>query len=269
MSKKTKRDIPKFIHPIIETHCHLDYLDNEELDTVLEKSQQHGIEKIITIAVSPDNLHRVIQLTESYDFVFGSQGVHPHDAKDFSELCLDKIKQNLQHQKILAVGEIGLDYFYEHSDRDIQKKVFEQQLQLAAEQAYPVVIHTRDADEDTQAILKNFSSSLKKKGVIHSFSSGKALAEFCLEEGYCLGFNGMTTFNKADNVREIIALCPIKKLLLETDSPYLTPVPYRGKKNAPFYLPFIAEKIAEIKSMEIEALLKQCYENSENLFFTQ
>lgn len=267
MSKKPKRDIPKFDYPIIETHCHLDYLEGEALGSVLEKSKDLGVEKIITIAVSPDNLEKVMTLTQSHENIFGSQGVHPHDADKFSDECLKQIQGNLPHQKVLAVGEIGLDYFYEHSDRDTQKRVFEQQLQLAADENYPVIIHTRDADEDTEAILKNFSNSLKSKGVIHSFSSGKHLAQFCLDDGYHLGFNGMVTFKNADNVRDVVDLCPIKQLLLETDSPYLTPAPYRGQKNAPYFLPFIAEKIAEIKNLDIEVLLKQCYQNSDNLFF--
>lgn len=267
MSKKPKRDIPIFDFPIIETHCHLDYLKQDVLEETLEKSKAHGIEKIITIAVSPDNLQKVLELTHKYPMIFGSQGVHPHDASKFDESCLAAISDGIEQKKILAVGEIGLDYFYEHSDRNTQKKVFEQQLQLAADKDYPVIIHTRDADEDTEAILKNFSNSLKQKGVIHSFSSGKALAEFCIDDGYHLGFNGMATFKNADNVREVVELCPIEKLLLETDSPYLTPVPYRGKENAPYYLPFIAEKVAEIKQLDINQVLKQCYHNSEALFW--
>ncbi len=267
MSKKPKREIPVFDFPIIETHCHLDYLKQDVLELTIEKSKAHNIEKIITIAVSPDNLEKVISLTETQEMIFGSQGVHPHDAKAFTSDCLNEIKSNLAKEKILAVGEIGLDYYYEHSDRETQKKVFEEQLQLAADSDYPIIVHTRDADDDTQAILKNFSSLLKRKGVIHSFSSGLELAEFCLQEGFHLGFNGMVTFKNADNVRAAVELCPINKLLLETDSPYLTPAPYRGIENSPYYLPFIAEKVAEVKTLELNEVLKQCYQNSEALFW--
>jgi len=267
MSKQQKRDIPLYQQALIETHCHLDYLKDDALENIVAKSQAAGIEKIITIAVSPDNLQTVLDITAKLACVFGSQGVHPHDASKFTADTLATISKNLSNPKILAVGEIGLDYYYEHSDRDIQKKVFEQQLQLAADTDYPVIIHTRDADEDTQSILKNFSSLLKRKGVIHSFTSSVQLAEFCLAEGFYLGFNGISTFPKADNVREVVALCPPDKILLETDAPYLTPIPYRGRENAPFYLAFIAENIAKIKTMEIEALLKQCYLNSEKLFW--
>lgn len=267
MSKKNKPDIPKFDVPIIETHCHLDYLKTDALNTVLERSQQQGIEKIITIAVSPDNLAKVRTLTKHHAMIYGSQGIHPHDTKLCNAETLTEIQQHSHDDKIVAIGEIGLDYYYEHSDREKQKQVFEQQLQIAADENKPIIVHTRDADEDTQAILLNFSPHLKRKGVIHSFSSGLSLAEFCLQEGFSLGFNGMVTFKNADNVRAAVELCPITQLLLETDAPYLTPVPYRGTENAPFYLPFIAEKIAEIKQLDIHSLLKHCYHNSQNLFW--
>ena len=169
--------------------------------------------------------------------------------------------------RLLAVGEIGLDYYYDHADRETQRRVFEQQLQIAVDLQLPVVIHTRDADEDTRAILANFSGKLPKGGVIHSFTSGMALAQYCLAEGFMLGFNGIATFNRADNVREVIAVTPPEQTLLETDAPYLTPVPYRGRPNASYYLPFIAEQVAETMQLEVEELLGQVYRNSQTLFF--
>jgi TatD DNase family protein len=165
------------------------------------------------------------------------------------------------------VGEIGLDYHYDHADRSVQRMVFEQQLQTAAELNLPVIIHTRDADADTRDILRNNSYSMARKGVIHSFTASMELAEFCLAEGFMLGFNGIITFNRAENVRQIVAATPVEQLLLETDAPYLTPVPYRGRPNAPYYLPLIAETVAAIKGLEVEKLLRQAYSNSANLFF--
>jgi len=150
----------------------------------------------------------------------------------------------------------------------VQRSVFEQQLQTAIELDLPVVIHTREADDDTRDILKNCSTSLARKGVIHSFTSSLALAEFCLAEGFMLGFNGITTFNSADNVRQVVAATPMTQLLLETDAPYLTPVPYRGRPNAPYYLPFIAETLAAIKEVDVEDLLQQAYCNSLDVFFS-
>jgi TatD DNase family protein len=267
MSKKKRRDIPRFDTPIIETHCHLDYLEGEQLDSTLEKSREVGVEKIITIAVSPDNLDKVLALTRIAPDVWGTQGIHPHEAGQYNPEVEARIRLGLQDERILAVGEIGLDYYYDHADRAVQRQVFEQQLQIAVDTGLPVVIHTRDADEDTRDILANFSDSLPRKGVIHSFTSGIALAEFCLDAGFMLGFNGIATFNRADNVREVIAATPVQQALLETDAPYLTPVPYRGRPNAPFYLPFIAEQVANTMGIEVEELLRQVYRNSQALFF--
>ncbi len=268
MSKKSRRDIPHFKTPIIETHCHLDYLDQAELEITLKKSRQVGIERIITIAVSAGNLDSVLRLAKSSANIWGTQGIHPHEADSYSSEIDAIIRENAGHNKILAVGEIGLDYFYDHADRAVQRSAFEQQLQTAIELDLPVVIHTRDADDDTKDILRNCSASLARKGVIHSFTSSLALAEFCLEEGFMLGFNGIATFNSADNVRQVVAATPMNQLLLETDAPYLTPVPYRGRPNAPYYLPFIAETLANIKKVDIEDLLQQAYRNSMDIFFS-
>lgn len=265
MSKKP--EIPVFNHPIIETHCHLDYLEGGALEGALNAAKAVNVERIITIGVSPDNLEAVMQLAQNHEQVWGTQGIHPHDAKDYSPSVDAQIRANALHPKMLAIGEIGLDYYYDHSDRVVQRQVFESQLQIAIDLNMPVVIHTRDADEDTQAILKNFVGLMKQRGVIHSFTSGKALAEYCLSEGFCLGFNGISTFKPAENVREIIGLTPIEQILFETDAPYLTPVPYRGQKNEPKYLPFIVEQVARVKGLEVEALLPQVWGNSLNTFW--
>jgi TatD DNase family protein len=267
MSKKKRRDIPRFQTPIIETHCHLDYLESSELAATLKKAEEVGIERIITIAVSVDNLSKVMQLTRSAANIWGTQGIHPHEAEAWNSDVAATVRESSNDPRILAIGEIGLDYFYDHADRKVQQAVFEEQLQIAVDQKLPVVIHTREADEDTRSILQNFSKSLSGNGVIHSFTSGLALAEFCVAEGFSLGFNGITTFNRADNVRDVVIATPIEKIVLETDAPYLTPVPYRGKANAPFYLPFIAETVANLKNCEIEPFLRQVYDNSDALFF--
>lgn len=269
---KTKRDIPNFQLPIIETHFHLDYLKEGSTEEILEKARAIGVERFMTIAVSPDNLEKVIALTENHDDVYGTLGIHPHDAELYTDETEAFIRQHLAPEnrspKLRAVGEIGLDYFYDNADRKIQRDVFERQLQIAVDFQLPVVIHTREADEDTQAILSNFAPLMSaNKGVIHSFTSGIDLARYCVGQGFNLGINGIVTFGKADNVREVVADTPLEKLLLETDSPFLTPMPYRGKENAPCYLPFIAEKIAEVKGLSVEAVLEQCYKNSLATFF--
>lgn len=268
MGKQKRRDIPRFDTAIIETHCHLDYLDDDQFGAAIERAVASGIEKLITIAVSPDNLSTVVSLTEADPRVWGTQGIHPHEASGFSDQVAELIVANLSNPRILAVGEIGLDYYYGHADRASQRDAFRAQLAIAADHNYPVVIHSREADDDTRAILGEFLPDLARRGVIHSFTSGRALAEFCLDAGFMLGFNGIVTFNSAQNVRDIVAITPLEQLLLETDSPYLTPVPYRGRPNEPCYLPFVAEKIAAIKDMPTEALLRQAYHNSQRLFFS-
>ncbi|MCL6416670.1 TatD family hydrolase [Aestuariirhabdus sp. Z084] len=266
MSKK-KPEIPRFDHPIIETHCHLDYLEEDQLEQLLEQSRDLGIERIVTIAVSADNLQKVLDLSRMSDRIWGTQGIHPHDAEQFNIDVEAQIIEQLDDPRMLAVGEIGLDYYYDHADRKIQRDVFERQLQIAVDKQLPVVIHTREADEDTRAILANFEQSLSRKGVIHSFTSGLELAQYCIGEGFKLGFNGIATFNKAENVREVVRSTPIEKIVLETDSPYLAPVPYRGRPNSPCYLPFIAQRIADELEVDINNLLKQAYHNSLELFF--
>tara|TARA_R110002110_G_scaffold406421_1_gene626405 strand:+ start:222151 stop:222972 length:822 start_codon:yes stop_codon:yes gene_type:complete len=269
MSSKKRRDIPVFQTPIIETHCHLDYLDEEQLASTLQRSAEVGIERIITIAVSPQNLDAVMQLTQVAPNIWGTQGIHPHEAAQYNAEVEAKLREQAAAERIVAVGEIGLDYYYDHADRSAQRDAFERQLQLAVDLDQPVVIHTREADDDTRDILANFSGSLRRKGVIHSFTSGMALAQYCLSEGFMLGFNGITTFNNAANVREVVAATPLGQTLLETDAPYLTPVPYRGRPNAPFYLPFIAERVAEVMAIPVEELLQQAYRNSLDLFFPE
>ena len=267
MGSKKRREIPVFEHPIIETHCHLDYLKDRPLEETLAEARRVNIERIITIAVSPDNLGRVRELSQAADFVYGTQGVHPHDAESYTDAAEAEIREHVVDDKMVAVGEIGLDYFYDNADREVQRQVFRRQLQIACDTNRPVVIHSRDADDDTIAILSEFEHSLTRRGVIHSFTSGPGLARYAITQGWCLGFNGISTFNKAENVRDIIRMTPIEQLLLETDSPFLTPVPYRGRENAPFYIPFVAEKVAEVKALALDEVLATTYQNSLRTFF--
>ncbi|MEO0973838.1 MAG: TatD family hydrolase [Pseudomonadota bacterium] len=264
---KARPEIPRFAHPLFETHCHLDYLDQEALRATIDRAREVGVDKIVTIAVSPDNLPTVLDLAKANEGIWCTQGVHPHEAEHYAAEVGATIRANAVQPEVVAVGEIGLDYYYDHADRAIQRQVFEAQLAIAVELDLPIVVHTRDADEDTRAILGNFSGQLRRKGVIHSFTSGLGLAEYCLNEGFCLGFNGIATFNRADNVRDVVAATPMEQLVIETDSPYLTPVPYRGTPNAPYFLPFVAEYLAKFRHVDVEAFLATVYENSERLFW--
>lgn len=268
MSKRTPKTVPLFHTPIIETHCHLDYLAQDTIADELQAITAAGVERIVTIAVSADNLTTVLDLCHQYENIWGTQGIHPHEASSWNPSVAQALAQGASHPKVVAIGEIGLDYYYEHASPQSQIAAFEAQLSLAAERDLPVVIHTREADADTRAVLENHASHLRKKGVIHSFTSSQALADYCLSEGFYLGFNGICTFKNADNVRAVIDATPIDQIVLETDAPYLTPVPYRGRVNSPRFLPLIAEQIAEIKSMPVEVLLTAVRRNSLALFFS-
>lgn len=251
---------------IIETHCHLDYLKALPFEELRAKIKEAGISKVITIGVDPENLDKVMDLAESNEEIYFTQGIHPHDSKDATDLEFNKIKLRSTHSKMVAVGEIGLDYHYNNSPIEIQRKVFETQLQIAVDFDLPVVIHTREADDDTKSILKNFSGKLKNKGVIHSFTSSLDLAEFVLAEGFYIGFNGIITFKNAQNVQDVVKITPSERILFETDSPFLTPMPHRGKENAPYYLPFVIKKISELKTIDEEELKTIVYQNSLNCF---
>ena len=234
------------IYKIIETHCHLDYLKDHPLEEILEVAKSQGVEKFLTIAVEPDNFDTVYELSQKYPEVYFTQGIHPHDAK--------------------LVGEIGLDYHYDNSPRDIQKQVFKKQLEIAIKLTKPVVIHSRDADEDTISILKHYAPLMKRKGVIHSFTSGENLARTAMDLGFYLGFNGIITFKNAGNVRDIVTLAPIEKILVETDSPFLAPIPFRGRENSPKNIPHIIEKIAEIKGLDPEQVANITFKNAMDCF---
>lgn len=254
--------------PIIETHFHLDYLKSFSQEEIIAKAKANNVERFITISVEPDNFDVVKELSEKFSEIYCTQGVHPHDAKLVTQDVLTKIRNAKNISKCVAIGEIGLDYHYDNSPRDKQLWAFEEQLQIAVDLNLPVVIHTREAEDDTLAILKNFSKSLKKKGVLHSFTSKPELAQWAIDDGYHLGFNGIITFKTADEVRATVDMTPLNQILLETDAPFLTPHPHRGVENSPYYLPLVAQKVAEVKKVEYETVLKTCYDNSIRLFFT-
>ena len=251
---------------MIETHCHLDYLKDRPLAETLILSKQAGVEKIITIAVSPDNLDSVLGIAANNPDIFCTQGIHPHDASKYNDEVEAKIIFNLTQQKVVAVGEIGLDYHYDNSPRQLQMDAFKRQLIIAINHQKPVVIHTREAEDDTVQILNELAPKLARKGVIHSFTSTPELAKTVLALGFHIGFNGIITFKNAQNVREIVELTPLDRILIETDSPFLAPIPHRGKENAPFNLPFVAAKIAEIKNISVDEVLRVTTENAKNLF---
>lgn len=249
---------------LIDTHCHLDYLKQNIVD-VLNQCQQVGVQKLISISVDGQNMKQVGELIQRHLQVYGTIGIHPHEAKSWNQDIEQYFRDHHHHPKIVGFGEFGLDYFYMHSTKIEQRMAFEKQLELAVQYKMPIVIHSRDAEQDTMDIIRPFLPELK--GVVfHSFSSSIPLAEFAIEHNCFLGFTGMVTFKNADNIRAALALAPLNKIVIETDAPYLAPVPHRGKENTSVFLPHIAQKIAELKKIPLNELEKKLWENTLNLF---
>jgi len=254
---------------LIDSHCHLNYKEYANLEEVKKKALEYGVDTFIAIGAS-DNINsctETVNIAEKNDNIFATVGFHPHDAELYNEKNEKQIIELLKSPKVVAIGEIGLDYYYEHSERKIQKEVFVKQLNLASKNKLPVVIHTRDAEEDTIEILEKFhQNNPNTKILFHCFSGTEKLANFGQKIGAFFSFSGIITFKKADDIREIAKNIPLEKILVETDSPYLTPVPYRGKKNHPAYVKIVAEKLAEIKNLDYETIEKTTRKNTVNFF---
>ncbi len=253
---------------LLDTHCHFDMLKKYTPIEIIEKAHEIGMHRFITIATQPENISLISSLVNKHPELYGSLGVHPHYSDKWSDdigpLILERARTNL---KIVAIGEMGLDYHYDYSSIKTQRKVFEKQLEIAVEAELPVVIHTREAEEDTLCILKNISSSLVKKGVLHSYTSNIKLANWALSNDFYIGFNGIISFKNAQNVRDVLMMTPLERILFETDAPFLSPIPFRGLENSSLYLPFIANEVAKIRNISPEILLPQVMLNSKNLFF--
>ena len=250
---------------MIDTHAHLDteVYDNDR-DEVFAKALESGVSNIIIPATEPNGFHNIIQLANSRKNLYYALGVHPHTANEYNEEVEQEIKTIAEtDDKLKAIGEIGLDYFYDFTPRDLQMKVFAKQLALAEALDLPVIIHNRESDKDLIAILEKFNNRIQF--VLHCFSSNINTANHAMELGAYFSFTGNITFKKFD-LSEVIELIPNDRIMLETDSPYMTPVPYRGKRNEPKYLNLIANKIAEIKKININEVIKMTTDNAKKLF---
>lgn len=253
---------------LVDSHCHLDGRDfSEDIDDVVQRAFNVGVTRLLTMGTRFSTVDEVISLTEKYPYVYGAIGVHPEYADEESAvLTTDTLCEKAKHKKIIAIGEIGLDYHYGTGTIAEQKKIFRMQLKTAKEIGLPVCIHARDADEDIASILRQESDNGALKGVIHCFSSGRKLAETALDLGFYLSATGIITFNKSESLREIFRDIPLDRLLLETDCPYLAPVPYRGRRNEPSFLLKTAEKLAVLKSVSFEKIAEVTTKNFLKLF---
>lgn len=251
---------------IFESHAHYDdEAFDEDRDSLLQSLKEHGIGYVVNVGASIRTTANTIALVEKYPFVYGAAGVHPSDTGELNEENFAWLKEQCAHPKIVAVGEIGLDYYWDEPDREIQKKWFDRQLQLAHEVHLPVIIHSREAAKDTLDMMKAAHAE-KLNGVIHCFSYAKEMAREYLDMGYYFGIGGVVTFNNAKKLKEAVEYIPIDNILLETDSPYLAPVPYRGKRNSSLNLSFVAKEIAQIKGMDYDEVVAITEKNAKKLF---
>ena len=248
----------------IDTHCHLDILESTPEESIIE-AKQAGVQRMVTIAVDEPSLDFVSSTVQKFPSVYGSVGFHPHDASKLTTSLLKKIRQLAEEQnKLIAIGEIGLDYHYMNSTAEIQQQAFRKQLQLSVELNLPVILHSREAETDTLKILQEFP--VPSLGVAHSFTSSIEMAKVLVDMGWYLGINGIVTFKNAEDLQEVVRWLPLEHLLLETDSPFLAPIPFRGKPNKPAHIPTIANFIAKLKKITLEELAQQTTANAERLF---
>lgn len=229
----------------IDTHCHVlnDYYD--DIDEIINKCKNNGVNKIIVSGCDIETNKEVLELVNKYDIIYGTIGFHPTELNDFKEEYFEFLEKNIMNEKIVGIGEIGLDYHYEDTDKNKQINVFTRQLEIAEKYNKPIVVHSRDSIQDTYNILSNY----KLKGSIHCFSGSVEMAKLFVKLGYKLGVGGIITYKNAKNIKEVVKNIDLSYILLETDSPYLSPEPYRGTKNDPSNIPIIAGAIADIRNV--------------------
>ncbi len=250
---------------VVDTHCHLDDPKfDEDRDQVIERALAAGVTRMVAIGTGngPPDLECGVRLAESHAFMYATVGVHPHDASKAGPETFRRLEELAGHPKVVGVGEIGLDYHYDFSPRDVQRAVFEQQLAIAAAAGLPVIIHTREAWEDTVDLLRR---QWRGGGIMHCFTGNAAQAREALDLGFHLSFGGVVTFPKAEEVREAARLTPDDRLLVETDCPYLAPVPHRGKRNEPAFVLDTLRRLAEVRGTTPERLAAQTWDNFERL----
>lgn len=243
---------------LIDTHCHLNYEDYDNLDEIIKN--MNGI--MIASGCNDKTNKEVLELVEKYDNVYGTLGIHPEEIDNITEDSYKFIEDNINNPKIVGIGEIGLDYYWVTDNKERQKEVFENQLKLAEKYNKTVVVHSRDSIQDTYDILKKY----KLNGTIHCFNSSLEMAREFIKSGYKIGVGGVVTFKNSKKLQEIVKELDIKDILIETDSPYLTPEPYRGKRNQPSNVYYVALKIAELKNISVDSVIEQTCENAKSQF---
>jgi TatD DNase family protein len=253
---------------LVDTHCHLNFnAFDEDRTEVLERARAAGVVALINPGTDLNDSRQIVALAETIPNLYAAVGFHPNDAADFDEMALAELRTLASYPKVVAVGEIGLDYYWDKAPRPLQWQVFEQQLALAKEVGKPVIIHQREAAADTMAVLRQWGAGQHHPGlVLHSFSGDRAMAEEALELGFYLGLSGPVTFKNARDLPEIVAAAPPERLLVETDAPFLAPHPFRGKRNEPAYVKLVAERVAALKGLSLVEMSHSLTENTIALF---
>ena len=251
---------------IFDTHAHYDdEAFQEDRDELLNSLSTHGIEAVVNVGASIQTTKNTLELMKKYPFVYGAVGVHPSETEELNDNLMDWLKHVSGEKKVVAIGEIGLDYYWKEPDPEIQKHWFVRQLQLAREVKLPVIIHSRDVAQDTLDIMKAEKAG-EIGGVIHCFSYGIEMAREYLNMGFYLGIGGVVTFNNGRKLKEVVEYMPLDRIVLETDCPYLSPVPNRGKRNSSLNLLYVAEAISQIKGISPEEVIKITNQNARNLY---
>lgn len=257
---------------VIDTHCHLNFDGyNQDRPAVLARAREASVHQIVIPAIDLATSREILRLCDQHDGLYAAIGTHPNSSLDFADSMLDTLRSLAAHPRVVAIGEIGLDYHWDNSPKPKQFEALEKQLEVAAELELPVIIHNREASEDVITILEQWSVSLPpslrdRPGVLHSFSAPIEIAERALQCGFFLGFTGPITYKNADQLRHIAATVPLDHILIETDGPFLTPVPHRGNRNEPAYLPLIVDRLAALKQVSFEVISQVTTKNARRLF---
>lgn len=252
--------------PIFDTHAHYDdEAFDEDRDALLAELPENEIARVVNVGASLASCGRTIELMNRYDYIYGAIGVHPSETAELNDEAFEWLRQQCQLEKCVAVGEIGLDYYWDEPDRELQKEWFRRQLNLARELAKPVIIHSRDAAKDTVDLMTEEHAE-EIGGVIHCYSYTKETAEVFLKMGFYFGIGGVLTFKNAKKLKEAVAYIPLDRIVLETDCPYLAPEPNRGKRNSSLNIPYVVKALAEIKGVEEETVRKAAWENAHKMY---
>lgn len=260
---------------LVDTHCHLDFNSfNDDRQSVVERARQNGVERILNPAIHLASSFEILKMAETIDELFLAVGVHPNEALSWEPDALDRLKELARHPRVVAIGEIGLDYYRDYSPRELQRQVFLQQLELAAELNLPVIIHNRQASKDVLELLtawhdnlaRNNSPLQQRPGVLHSFSDQLAVARQAIDIGFFIGFTGPITYRNAYILQEVVKGIPLECILIETDAPFLPPQSFRGKRNEPAYVRLVAEKIGELLELDYQTVAKTTTVNANRLF---